>query len=118
MTLVAVDDFVETPFETAINIDVLANDITDDPPMIITSASDPPNGSTLIELDDTITYTPDDEFSGIDTFAYFAEDDAFNFDIGDVTVTVGAGGVPPRRVTGAVVSGALVTSGLVTAGVV
>lgn len=68
-------------------IAVLANDsdLNDDPLTIITVA-DPENGTVTIS-GDRITYSPDDEFTGTDSFAYSISDGAATASA-TVTVTV------------------------------
>jgi hypothetical protein len=48
------------------------------------------NGSVWANDDGTITYQPDPNFSGVDTFYYWAEDDNGNFSKAWVQVTVDA----------------------------
>ncbi len=68
---------VTTAFNTNINIPVLAND-TDKAgrPAALTNVSapvvtaQPANGTLLVNADGTITYNPDDTFSGQDSFIY------------------------------------------------
>jgi Ca2+-binding RTX toxin-like protein len=65
------DDTATTVQDTAVIIDVLANDGVDavtvtDPP------GDPPNGMAVKNPNNTITYTPDPSFVGDDTFMYEA----------------------------------------------
>jgi len=83
----AKDDSATTAYETAVTIDVLANDSDEDgDDLTIKSYTTPQNG-TLSSSDGKITYTPNDGFSGEDTFEYTisdGEDDA----TAKVTVTV------------------------------
>ncbi len=66
-------DTASTPEDTAVTIDVLDNDTyagnygTD---FVISSLTDPTNGTVTIEDDGTVTYTPNDNFNGTDTFDY------------------------------------------------
>jgi hypothetical protein len=69
---VAVDDFVSTPEDVAVVINVLSND-TDPENNIVpipTIISGPSNGTAVVNNDGTITYTPDENFNGLDTLAY------------------------------------------------
>ena len=60
----AVDDTEETPFETAVEIDVLNNDSdVNGDPLTVASAS-AANGTVTINPDGTLLYTPNDGFSG------------------------------------------------------
>lgn len=70
----AVDDFVETDNMTAIEIDVLANDIdVDNDPLSISSAV-AETGEVMITANNTLMYTPEFSFSGLDTVNYEIED--------------------------------------------
>ena len=91
---VAVDDSGSTPFETAITIDVLANDAdTDGDPLIVASVGQGADGSVTINGDNTITYTPDSGFSGNDYFGYTARDPAGALsNTGTVSIVVSADG--------------------------
>ncbi|RXG12236.1 Calx-beta domain-containing protein, partial [Leeuwenhoekiella aestuarii] len=97
-TPTAVDDFRQVSLNTALNIDVLANDDfgNDGPsasePLIITQQ--PNNGSVVIYnndtpsdfSDDTIIYTPNQDYTGIDTLKYKIID--LDGDESDATVEV------------------------------
>lgn|GEM_PF-4149710 len=74
---VAVDDVATTPEDTPIDIDVLDNDSDPDSPLGIPEVTDPPsNGMVVVNpIDSTITYTPDSNFVGVDTFMYAICDD-------------------------------------------
>ena len=94
---VAVDDAVNTPTDTPVNIFVLANDSDlDSDPLEIGAVTNPPNGTAVIDdngtpgdtTDDFVTYTPDAGFTGVDTFDYILEDGNLGSDAGTVTVTV------------------------------
>ncbi|MEQ3655198.1 MAG: Ig-like domain-containing protein, partial [Dokdonia sp.] len=65
------DDTATTPEDTPVDIDVLANDDFDPGSMVdVTDVSDPANGTVTINPDGTVTYTPDPDFNGTDTFDY------------------------------------------------
>ena len=71
---VAKDDNATTSYETAISIDVLANDSDlDEEELSIKSFTTPTNGK-VEELDGQLLYTPNDEFSGEDDFDYTVTD--------------------------------------------
>jgi len=71
---VANNDSVETEFETAVSIAVLANDMDEDNDTLsIVSFSTPSNG-TVAQSDDLLIYTPNDGFSGEDSFEYTITD--------------------------------------------
>ncbi|NNF51076.1 MAG: tandem-95 repeat protein, partial [Gammaproteobacteria bacterium] len=96
---VANDDGTTTPTDTAVNIDVLANDTdaNNDPLTITASDSPTANGGTTVindggtpadPSDDTIDYTPAAGFAGNDTFTYTISDGNGGSDTATVTVTV------------------------------
>jgi Ca2+-binding RTX toxin-like protein len=89
------DDEAETMQDTAVEIDVLLNDRAYDRDIFSwVSISEPENGTAEINdqgtdtiADDTITYTPDEGFSGTDTFTYIVNDGT-DTDTASVSVTV------------------------------
>jgi Ca2+-binding RTX toxin-like protein len=92
---VAGDDSASTDADAAVTVDVLANDSdVDGDPLSVTAATPGANGTTTVNADGTITYTPDAGFTGTDTFDYTVEDGNGGTTTG--TVTVGVGGVAPR----------------------
>jgi hypothetical protein len=94
----AADDSATTGQDTAVIIDVLTNDSDADGtlvPATVTVQSAPGDGSATVNVDGTITYTPNADFSGTDTFTYTVEDndgDASNAATVTVTVTPSGGG--------------------------
>lgn len=84
--ITAIDDTGETDFETPLNIDVAANDTGTG--ISVTAVSDPANGTATIEMDGTVTYTPDADFDGADSFTYTITDDYGQIDTATVSVTV------------------------------
>ena len=91
----AVDDVVPTNENTAITINVLANDTDPDGDSVsinrsIASISAPSNGTAFLNPDDTVTYTPDADFNGLDSFTYIITDGNGGNDTATVTVNVGA----------------------------
>ncbi|MFP3914775.1 MAG: Ig-like domain-containing protein, partial [Actinomycetota bacterium] len=85
---VAGDDNAQTHAGDPVNIDVLDNDSDPDGhDLSVQNLSNPANGSVVLESDDTITYTPDPGFAGVDTFTYEATD-GVDSDEATVTVTV------------------------------
>jgi VCBS repeat-containing protein len=108
-TPVAVDDTTSTSEDTPTTITVLAND-DDDDPLAIDSFTRPEHGTVVKNLDGTFTYTPDEDWSGTDTFTYTLSDaqgpwhlhgllslftGQKHTDAATVTVTVGAVGDAP-----------------------
>ncbi|MEM7332261.1 MAG: tandem-95 repeat protein, partial [Chloroflexota bacterium] len=85
---VATDDAQSTAENTAVIIDVLANDSdADGDTLTVDSVTDPANGSVSNNGTD-VTYTPDAAFSGVDTFEYTASDGNGGTATATVTVTV------------------------------
>ena len=96
---VAVDDSANTDEDTAVIIDVAANDSDPDGNLDPASANsictngsfgcdEAVNGSLTDNGDGTITYTPDPGFTGSDNFVYEICDDLGACDTASVTITV------------------------------
>ena len=84
---VAVDDNATTDENTAVTIDVTANDVqTNGDPFTLDSFTQPTNG-TVTQVGDSLVYTPNTNFAGTDTFTYTICDDD-GCDTATVTVTV------------------------------
>ena len=93
---VANDDSATTDEDTAVIVDVLAND-TDadvDDTLSVQSATNGSNGS-VVNNGDSVTYTPNANFNGTDVFTYTVSDGKGGTDTGSVTVTVLAVNDPP-----------------------
>ena len=87
---VAVDDAAATTEDAAVTIDVLGNDSdADGDPLSVSSVSDPANGSVANNGVD-VTYTPDTDFFGVDSFTYVVNDGTVDGNTATVTVTVTA----------------------------
>ena len=96
---VANDDTATTTENTAVTINVLSNDIdVDGDTLTVSSATSPTNGLVVINPDNTITYTPNTSFNGVDTFTYTASDPLLAVATATVTVTVNAVSVSPVAV--------------------
>lgn len=67
--LAANNDVASTDINQAVTIDVLGNDFLPNPVTMLT-AMDGTNGSTTVNPDNTITYTPDTDYCGDDSFTY------------------------------------------------
>ena len=84
----AVDDMATTQENTAVTINVVANDTdSDSDSLTVTNVTDPPNG-TATNNNGTVTYTPNAGFVGTDNFAYTISDGNGGSDTATVTVTV------------------------------
>ncbi|WP_413168090.1 Ig-like domain-containing protein [Capilliphycus salinus ALCB114379] len=85
----SIDEYVPTTF------DVLSNDSdVDGDSLTINSVGEPANGSVTLNSDNTLTYTPNSNFNGVDSFIYEVSDGNGGTDTATVNVTVG-GPVPP-----------------------
>lgn len=79
------DAFKNTPLEVDPSEGVLANDIGDD--IFVDDVVQPDHGSVTYSAAGGFTYTPDTNWTGVDSFTYHLTD-SFGFDAGTVTVTV------------------------------
>ncbi len=87
---VAVDDVASTAQDTAVVIDVVAND--DDPDndaLTITVFGQPENGAVAETSPGNFTYTPNAGFTGSDAFSYTITDGNGETSTADVVITVG-----------------------------
>ena len=90
-----VGDNTSTTPDTAVDIDVLGNDIGN---LTITEITQPNDGTVTIDdngtpnntSDDFLTYTPNSGFTGTDSFGYTATDNLGNSGTATVTVSVEA----------------------------
>ena len=87
-TAIANDDSASTPFNTAVTINVLTNDVQPNPLTSMTVTAAPANGTTTVNGLTSITYTPDAGFCGTNVFTYQICD-AAGCDEATVTITVG-----------------------------
>jgi gliding motility-associated-like protein len=69
--VVAVDDYDTTNYNTTTIIDILSNDTypSEEIPSI-SICGEPVNGMVVINSDGTVTYTPNEDFTGEDAFCY------------------------------------------------
>ena len=85
----AIDDAVETVEDNAVIINVLNGD--SDPEndnLTVVSVGAATSGTPVINSDNTIRYTPNPDFFGIDSFTYTVDDGHGGIDTAIVTVTV------------------------------
>jgi hypothetical protein len=86
---VAVNDTATTSVGTAVTIAVLANDSDPDgDPLTVTGTGPAAHGTTVVNADGTIRYTPASGFAGTDTFAYTISDGRGGTATATVTVTI------------------------------
>ncbi len=84
----AVDDAASVDEDSSVIVSVLANDAdADGDSLTVDSISEPANGTATDNGDGTVTYTPDADFCGADTFEYTITDGELT-DTATVTVTV------------------------------
>ncbi len=97
---VAEDDAATTDEDTAVVIDVVANDSDPDgdlDPTTVVITQQPDHGSVSVDpVTGAVTYTPDDNYNGSDSFQYTIQDEAGNTsDPATVNITVNPEGDPP-----------------------
>ncbi|WP_422049410.1 Ig-like domain-containing protein [Shimia sp.] len=96
---VAADDSASTGAAAAIDIAVRDNDSdVEGDTLTISEVGDAANGTTEINSDGTIRYTPNDGFSGSDSFTYTIDDGNGGTDTATVTVTVAPDPQQPPQV--------------------
>ena len=94
----AADDSVTTDEDTAVDIDLVANDTDPDfgDTLAVTAVTAPSNGTAVIKTGSTtkVTYTPNPDFNGSDSFTYTVSDGGATA-TATVTVTVNPVNDPP-----------------------
>jgi|GEM_PF-6576510 len=92
----ALDDAATTAEDTPVTISVLANDTDiENDPLSVSSVTAPAKGSVVINADGTITYTPNANFNGADSFTYTVSDSHGGTDTANVSITVTPVADPP-----------------------
>ena len=95
--IAAVNDRAQTAPDTAVLIEVVANDFGPDPEALVVTGLDPanrPENGTVGFTAGPLRYTPDPGFAGIDIFAYTVADGAGGTDSALVSVRVGSPALP------------------------
>jgi VCBS repeat-containing protein len=93
---VAVDDSATTNEDTTVTIPVLSNDSDiDGDALIVSGVTIPANGTVIDNGDGTVTYTPNANFNGTDSFSYKANDGIADSNTATVTITVNPVNDPP-----------------------
>lgn len=85
---VASEDNASTERNTAVLINVLANDSDPDGDALSVNAVSQPTRGTAAITGQSVTYTPDDNFTGVDSFTYTVQDARGASAVAPVTVTV------------------------------
>ncbi len=94
--ITAIDDEATTSRNVSVEIDVLFNDSSDSGVINLQAVSIPINGISEITQLETIIYTPNTDFTGIDSFVYIIDDGIGDLGTGNVTITVEIPlGIPP-----------------------
>jgi parallel beta-helix repeat protein len=92
----ASDDAATTPEDTAVTVEVLANDADPDgDPLSVSSVGSPQHGTATADPSGIITYTPAPNFNGPDGFTYTASDGRGGMASASVVVEVTAVDDPP-----------------------
>ncbi len=87
------DDDVDDPEGDGVTFDPTENDTdADGDALCPTEVTQPENGTVVINDDCTVTYTPNDGFTGTDTFQITVCDETGDCGTSTATVTVGEGG--------------------------
>jgi CshA-type fibril repeat protein len=100
----AVNDTASTDEDTAVTVNVLANDNDPDGDDLSVTAASAANGTVVVNPDGSITYTPNAGFNGTDTITYTISDGEGGTATATVDVTVAAvndapepvGALPPQ----------------------
>ncbi len=83
------NDRLDVTREIPATIAVLANDSDpEDEPLFVDGVVQSRHGEVFVEADQSLTYVPDFDFVGDDSFYYWATDGQGNYSPADVTVTV------------------------------
>ena len=100
--VVALDDTAVTGEDSAVSIPVLANDIAgpanENQALNTSAVDDPPHGAAAINADGSVSYTPDRDYNGEDSFGYTACDAEGGCAAAAVTVLVQMVNDPPVAV--------------------
>ena len=92
----AVNDAVTTTEDTAVSGDASTNDSDPDSDTVVyNQLTNPTNGSLVWNNDGTFTYTPNTNFTGIDSFNYETVDADGASSVATVTISVGNVNDPP-----------------------
>jgi hypothetical protein len=86
---VALNDVATLSMNSSLNINVLGNDTDPEGDALkVTTTTTPAHGTTAINTDGTIKYTPKNGFSGTDSFGYTISDGNGNTSTANVDITI------------------------------
>jgi len=91
----AVDDSAQTDEDVPVDVFVLSNDTDPDGDPLTVSAVTQGSHGSVVNHDSYVTYTPDPDFAGTDTFSYTVSDGNGRSSTATVTVTVNPVQDPP-----------------------
>lgn len=97
---VASDDSASVDQDSSVNIQVLSNDTDADGDSLSVSAVGQGTNGSVVNNGSSVTYTPNANFSGTDSFFYTISDGVDGTDNATVTVSVNPVGGAPLSVTG------------------
>ena len=98
-TIEAVDDTATTTLNTPVNINVLSNDKDYGTTPQVSLQAPPSNGTAIVNADGNISYTPNTNYSGTDSFVYELCDGAGNCVTATVTIDVIADIIPYNAIS-------------------
>ncbi len=88
------DDAGSTAEDVPLSDAVTCTDVDGDT-LTYAAVTGPTNGDLVFNPDGTFTYTPDPDFTGVDSFTFNADDGDLTSTTATFTITVGAGNDPP-----------------------
>ncbi|TFH06798.1 MAG: tandem-95 repeat protein, partial [Candidatus Atribacteria bacterium] len=91
----AQDDSATTEEDTLVSIAVLSNDSDPDGDFLLVEAVSAPSNGTIINAQTSVSYIPNPEFSGLDSFTYTVTDSSGSTATATVTLAVSAVNDPP-----------------------
>ncbi len=81
-------DHAMTQEDSPLTIDVLANDMVLNEPVKLSAITQGKNGSVIVNTNQTVTYTPNNNFHGTDSFTYTISDKKSQSDVATVEIIV------------------------------
>ncbi|MPY23698.1 Ig-like domain-containing protein [Shewanella sp. YLB-07] len=87
---IAINDAVSLDEDTSVTIQVLENDSDLDKDLLVVTAQSPSHGDVTVGLDGNISYTPVQDFNGIDSLTYSIDDGHGGTAQAQLTITINA----------------------------